>query len=639
MCGIAGLLGDRLASQEAVGLDMLRALRHRGPDDEGTWVEGGVWLGQRRLAIIDLSPAGHQPMASACGRYVLTLNGEIYNHHSLRLRLDESGPIAWRGHSDTEVLVELIARFGIEQALLYAEGMFALAVWDRRERLAWLARDRFGEKPLYYGAAQGGLAFASELTALEKVPGLPLDLSREALWHYFRLGYVPAPLSIYEGASKLAPGCLMTWREGAAPTIATYWRPADMVRAGQADRITDPTIAADELDRLLKGAVERQMVSDVPLGAFLSGGIDSSLITAVMQSVSSRPVRTFTLGFDSPEFNEAEHAAAVAKHIGTDHTEHYVTTADAQAIVPLLGAMYDEPFADSSQVPTFLISRMARREVTVCLTGDAGDEMFGGYVRYTGVPRLWNAVGRLPGRRAAAWAVESLPLRFIDGALSFLGPLARQYASRGALGPSIRRAAGWLRASDRNDLFEMTMSAWNKPGDLLLRPAPPLAPWRPVAPAFDNVTESMMWRDMVDYLPGDILCKVDRAAMANSLETRVPFLDPALAAFAWRATPDMKIHDGVTKWLVRQVLSRYVPPELTERPKLGFSVPLHAWLTGGLKSWALALLDPVTLRRQGVLDPAVVARAWQGLMAGDSALGAKVWAVLMFQAWQEARGR
>ena len=310
-----------------------------------------------------------------------------------------------------------------------------------------------------------------------------------------------------------------------------------MVRAGQSRRVTDPAAAADALDRLLRGAVERQMIADVPLGAFLSGGIDSSLITAVMQSVSARPVKTFTLGFDSPEFNEAEHAAAVARHLGTDHTEHYVTTADAQAIVPGLGAMYDEPFADSSQVPTFLISQMARREVTVCLTGDAGDEMFGGYVRYTGVPRLWNAIGALPGRGLAASAVEALPLGFIDGALGFLGPLARQYASRGALGPSVRRAAGWFRARDLDHLFEMTMSAWVNPGDLLLGDAPVLAPWRPESPTFDNVTEGMMWRDMVDYLPGDILCKVDRAAMANSLETRVPFLDPAVAAFAWARRP------------------------------------------------------------------------------------------------------
>jgi asparagine synthase (glutamine-hydrolysing) len=639
MCGIAGLLGPPAQGGEALVRDMLHVLRHRGPDDQGVWGGEGAWLGHRRLSIIDTSAAGHQPMVSACGRYVISLNGEIYNYPALREDVAAAKAIAWRGHSDTEVLVEAIAHFGVEGAVRRAAGMFAFAVWDRQERAAWLARDRFGEKPLYWASHRGGLAFASELTALERLRGLCGDLDPAALSLFFRYGYVPAPYGIYRAVHKLEPGCLLRWKEGETPATTPFWRLGDLVEAGQVDRLTDPEQAVDELDRRLRAAVEGQMVSDVPLGAFLSGGIDSSLVVAIMQAVSPRPARTFTLGFDSPEFNEAEHALAVAGHLGTDHTEHYVTTADAQAIVPSLGAIYDEPFADASQIPTWLISRIAREQVTVCLTGDGGDEMFGGYVRYPGVPRLWNAIKGLPARSVAASALESLPLGFIDGAMGFLGPLARQYTSRGALGPSVRRAAGWLRAKSRDELFEMTMSAWSSPEALLLDPGPASASGRPPAPGFKDDLEAMMWRDSVDYLPGDILCKVDRAAMAHGLETRVPFLDPAIAAFAWRAPASMKIRGGQTKWLLRQVLNRYVPSALIDRPKMGFSVPLHAWLTGDLRDWAMSLIDPAVIRRQGMLDPQAVAAVWRAFLAGDSGLSHRVWTVLMFQAWQAERGR
>ncbi len=639
MCGIAGLLGRPAQGGQGLVGDMLRVLRHRGPDDEGVWAGEGACLGHRRLSIIDTSAAGHQPMASACGRYVISLNGEIYNYRTLRDEVAAAAPIEWRGHSDTEALVEAIACFGVEKALERAKGMFAFAVWDRHERVAHLARDRFGEKPLYWATYEGGLAFASEMTALERLPGLSGALDSVALSLFFRYGYVPAPYSILGAARKLAPGCVLTWREGHAPAIAPFWRLSDLVEAGQADRLADPALAVDELDRLLRGAIEDQMVSDVPLGVFLSGGIDSSLVSAIMQAVSSRPVRTFTLGFDSPEFNEAEHALAVARHLGTDHTEHYATAADAQAIVPSLGAIYDEPFADASQIPTWLISRIAREHVTVCLTGDGGDEMFGGYVRYPGVPRLWNAIRGLPARGLAASALETLPLGFIDGAMGFLGPLARSYTSRGALGPSVRRAAGWLRAKSFDELFEMTMSAWSNPGSLLLDPAPGPVCWRPPTPRFSDDLEAMMWRDSVDYLPGDILCKVDRAAMAHGLETRVPLLDPTVAAFAWRAPASMKIRDGQTKWLLRQVLNRYVPSTLIDRPKMGFSVPLHDWLCGDLRDWAMDLIDPAVIRRQGVLDPKAVASVWRAFLAGDSGRSHCIWTILMFQAWQAERGR
>ena len=640
MCGIAGAVrpaGEALAP--AVARAMLAALAHRGPDDEGEWREGGVWLGHRRLSIVDLSAAGHQPMVSACQRYVLILNGEIYNYRALRREVEAMGAVAWRGCSDAEVFLEAIARFGVDAALEKAAGMFAFAVWDRVGHTLYLARDRFGEKPLYYVVDDGALTFASELTALECAPALTGALSPNALSLFFRYGYVPAPLTIHEGVAKLSPGRLLTWRPGEAPRVASYWRLGDVVEAGRASRLTDPAAAVEALDVLLRDAIAPQMLADVPLGAFLSGGIDSSLVVAIMQSIASQPVRTFTLGFQSPAFNEAEFARAVARHLKTDHTEHTVTFADAQAIVPRLGAMFDEPFADASQIPTFLISQMARRHVTVAMTGDGGDELFGGYVRYPGAPRLWKAIKGLPFRRTAAAALGALPMGLVEGALGFLGPLADQYASRGRLGPGVRRAAGWAAARDLAELYELTMTAWADPDALLV--SPPKAPieWRPPTPAFDNDLEAMMWRDSVDYLPGDILCKVDRASMANGLETRAPLLDPRIAAFAWRAPPSMKLRGGQTKWLLRQVLDRYVPRALTERPKLGFSVPLHDWLTGPLRGWAADLLDPGLIARQGVLNAGPASRIWRRYLAGDSSADHKVWSLLMFQSWMEARGR
>ena len=639
MCGIAGAIrpsGEAL--DPGVARAMLAAIAHRGPDDEGMWREGGVWLGHRRLSIVDLSAAGHQPMVSACGRYVLTLNGEIYNYRALRQEVEATGAVAWRGRSDTEVFLEAIARFGIDGALEKARGMFAFAVWDRDRRSLQLARDRFGEKPLYYAADRGALTFASELTALERVPGLAGALSPNALSLFFRYGYIPAPLTVYQGVRKLPPGCLLTWWEGAEAEVAPYWRLGEIVETGQANRLIDPAAAVEELDRLLRQAIEPQMLADVPVGAFLSGGIDSSLVVAIMQAVSARPVKTFTMGFESPAFNEAEFASAVAQHLKTDHTEHIVTQADARAVVPRLGAMFDEPFADASQIPTFLISQMARRQVTVALTGDGGDEMFGGYVRYPGVPRLWKAITRLPFRRTAAAALAALPMGLAAGALGFLGPLGRQYTARGRLGPALRRAAGWAAAGDMEELYELTMTAWPDPDTLLVSPPTAGCAWRPRRPAFDNALEAMMWRDSIDYLPGDILCKVDRASMANGLETRLPLLDPRIAAFAWRAPPSMKLEGGETKWLLRQVLDRYVPRELIDRPKMGFSVPLHDWLTGPLRDWAGDLLDPDLIRRQGVLNVKPVAQVWRRYLAGDSSADHRVWSLLMFQSWQAARG-
>ncbi len=380
------------------------------------------------------------------------------------------------------------------------------------------------------------------------------------------------------------------------------------------------------------------MIADVPLGVFLSGGVDSSTIAAIMRQVASGPVKTFTIGFEAPHFNEAEHAAAVARHLKTDHTEHYVSAADAQAVVPTLGAVYDEPFADASQIPTLLLCAMARRHVTVALTGDGGDEMFGGYVRYPGVPRLWNAIRRAPFRGCAARAIAATPAPVLDKAFAFLGPLGNQYAARGKLGASIRRAGTWIAAASQAELYERTMSAWIDPGELLIDPGPPPPPWRPKAPAsFASDLEAMQWRDAVDYLPGDILTKVDRAAMAHSLETRVPLLDPRIAAFAARIPASMKMRNGAGKWLLREVLHRYVPRALIERPKVGFSAPLHDWLTGDLRGWAESLISPARIKAQGLLNPKPVEKLWRGYLAGDSSADHKVWTLLMFQSWMAAR--
>lgn len=641
MCGIAGVIRSVPPPIETgAAAAILAALAHRGPDDEGQWREGGAWLGHRRLSIIDVSQAGHQPMVSACGRYVIVMNGEIYNYQALRAELEADGGIAWRGHSDTEVLLEAIVRFGFEAALQRTAGMFALALWDRRDKVARLARDRFGEKPLYYSTQGGALSFASELSALRSAPGLELCLSGAALSLFFRLGYVPAPGSIYEGVFKAPPASIVTWRDGApAAVVSPYWSLGEVAQAGEAQPLTDPAAAVEALDQLLREVVADQMISDVPLGVFLSGGIDSSTVTAIMRQVSTAPVRTFTLGFDSPEFNEARHAKAVAAHLKTDHTEHIASAADAQALLPTLGRIYDEPFADASQAPTLLVSEMARKQVTVCLTGDGGDEMFGGYVRYPGVPRLWRSIRRLPMRARLAGLIEAMPMGAMERGLSFLAPLAGQYASRGRLGPSVRRVASFLPAASLEELYELTMTAWPDPSLLLKSSSDPPGPWRPPAPVLRHDLARMQWRDSVDYLPGDILCKLDRASMAYGLETRAPLLDKRIAALAWRAPAGMKLRDGETKWLLRQVLYRYVPKDLVDRPKLGFSVPLHAWLTGPLRDWAEDLLAPSLIRRQGVLEAAPVAAIWRRYLKGDSSVDHRVWTVLMFQSWMEAQGR
>ena len=626
---------------------MADRLVHRGPDDAGVWADAGagVALGHRRLAIIDLSPAGHQPMLSDCGRYVIAFNGEIYNHLALR---GELAGQAWRGHSDTETLLAGIAAWGLEATLQRSVGMFAIALWDRQAQTLSLARDRFGEKPLYYGwvgqGVQRAFAFASELKALRAYPRFANPVCRQALGDYLRFMYVPAPLSIYEGIYKLPPGSLLTVTGLPQPSlppahdegveIRRYWSLGEAVAAGRQTLITDEATALAELEAQLSEAVRLQSLADVPLGAFLSGGVDSSTIVALMQQNARQqgaaPVQTFTVGSDVADYDESAYARAVARHLGTNHTELFVSSAEALAVIPQLPAMYDEPFADSSQIPTWLVSHAARQCLTVALSGDAGDELFGGYNRYFWGPRIWNRLAWLPFplRRTLGRAIRTVPAAGWDG-LSGLAGVSR-------LGDKAWKLAARLdTVRDMDDLYWSLVTEWPDPALLvkdLAAGLPRLGSDEAMPPGLDAV-ERMMFRDAMTYLPDDILCKVDRAAMASSLETRVPFLDHRVAELAWRLPQAMKVRGKTGKWALRQVLYKYVPRELIERPKAGFGIPVGQWLRGPLREWAEELLAEPRLQAEGYLHSAPIRQAWAEHLAGWRDNTTKLWAVLMFQAW------
>ncbi len=634
MCGLAGVVGRPPGGGNGAAVaGMLAALAHRGPDDEGSWIEADVAFGHRRLSLVDLTPSGRQPMHSADGRFVLVLNGEIYNHRALRAELGAPALGDWRGSSDVEVLLEAIARWGLEAALSRALGMFALALWDRRERTLFLARDRFGEKPLYYAASASGVAFASELTALRRGTDCG-EADPAAIAAFLRLGYVPAPLAALSGARKLPPAGLLAWTEGRAPRLSRWWTLAELADAGRAARIDEPAAAVEALDRALREVIGEQMTADAPVGVFLSGGVDSSLTAAMMQSLAGKPIRAFTMGFNSPAFDEAPAARAVAAHLGLDHTVHSVSQDDALAIIPRLAEVWDEPFADPSQIPTLLMTALARGSVKACLTGDGGDEMFAGYVRYEGAPRLWRVLRPWPrpARAAAGWLLERTPLDLLDLGFAALRPLAARYASRGRIGPDARRLGRWLGAASESDLYDLTLAAWPAPERMIGQRSP--RPGREPPPEALDPLERLQWRDIHDYLPGDILAKVDRAAMHHGLETRAPLLDERIAAVAWRLEPALKQRQGQGKWILRQVLRRYLPDELIDRPKLGFTPPLHAWLTGPLRDWADGLIGAAALREAPFLDARAVTRTWRAFLAGDSSLTQRVWTVLMLQAWR-----
>ncbi|RDE51179.1 MAG: asparagine synthase (glutamine-hydrolyzing) [Candidatus Accumulibacter meliphilus] len=640
MCGITGQFnGSKRHQLERTVAMMAATLYRRGPDDGGVWVDEavGIALGHRRLSILDLSPAGHQPMASSCGRFVIAFNGEIYNHLELRGRLKGQD---WRGHSDTETLLACFAAWGIEKTLERAVGMFAIALWDRETCTLTLARDRIGEKPLYYGWQGDTLLFGSELKALKAHPAFKAEIDRGALALLLRHNYVPAPYSIYEGIHKLPAGTYLQLQPGQrdAEPVA-YWSLAEVAERGMASPFSgSDEDALNRLEQHLGAAVRNQMVADVPLGALLSGGLDSTAITALMQANSSRPVRSFTIGFDEREYDEATHARAVAAHLGTDHTELRLSGSDALALVPQMPSMYDEPFADSSQLPTHLVMKLARQHVTVALSGDAGDELFGGYNRYFLAPKVWRRVGwmPLPLRRAMGAGLTALPSEMIN---RLAGPLARRagIAHPGDKAHKLGRRLRAMRSMD--DLYVSLVSEWPDAESMVVGGfmPPNLLDERARWPRLADPVARMMALDGLTYLPDDILVKVDRAAMAVSLETRAPFLDRDLIEFAWSLPMHMKIRDGQGKWLLRRLLDRYVPGELVERPKMGFGIPLDAWLRGPLRDWAESLLAEDRLRREGYLKPAPIRAAWKAHLAGQASYGYRLWSVLMFQAWLESQ--
>ena len=620
---------------------MAKAVEHRGPDDDGVWIdpEAGIGLAHRRLAIVDLSPHGHQPMPSADGRFMLNYNGEIYNHAELRAALDGEGRTpdgGWRGHSDTETLAQAIAGWGLEPALARSVGMFAFALWDRRDRTLQLVRDRFGEKPLYYGWAGRDFVFASELKAIRAHPDFDANIDRRALHAFAARTNVPAPLSIYRKLFKLEPGCILTlnnltpFDQPPAALIRHYWSYDEVVRAGLADPFDTEAEALTALEAALNIAIDAQSVADVPVGAFLSGGIDSSAVTAFYQQRSATPVRTYTIGFDEAGYSEADDARAVAAHLGTIHHEQIVTADEARDVIPLLPNIYDEPFADSSQIPTFIVSRFARRDVTVALTGDGGDELFAGYNRHISAPAMWRAIRHipLPLRAAASATLGRLPSSFWSAAASAMP--GRTAPNLGAKLHKALATAGHAR--DFDDIYDDFLDEWAGERSPVLGGGEGVQRRPSDIP---DATVATMLRDATGYLPDDILTKVDRASMAVSLETRVPFLDHRLAEVAARIPLSMKVRGGKGKHILRQALFARAPAALFNRPKAGFAVPVGQWIKGPLRDWAEGLLDPMRLATEGYFDPTIVAARWADHLSARRDSTAAIWSILMFQAWLE----
>lgn len=655
MCGFAGFLGGRWldGGQEAeLRLrEMNSRISHRGPDSDGYWHDAisGIALGHRRLAIVDLSPAGHQPMLSADGRFIIAFNGEIYNHLSMRASLEKKTTIssqAWRGHSDTETLLAGFSEWGVKETIERCEGMFAIAVWDRKTSVLTLIRDRLGEKPLYYGwqgiGCDSTFLFGSELKALKAHPTFAAEIDREALSLYMRHGYIPTPYSIYQGIRKLPAGTMLSISMDSRDSEPrSYWSALQVASCGvlQPFKNTSHDLV-NELDSLLSSSVKQQMVADVPIGAFLSGGVDSSTIVALMQAQSSQPVHTFTIGFHEAGYNEANHAKVVAKHLGTNHTELYVSSQQARDVIPRLPSLYCEPFSDSSQIPTFLVSQLARQYVSVSLTGDGGDELFAGYNRYVIGQKLWAKLSLLPVRLREEFAkiITGVSPQLWNNLLAPIQGLLPPSLAQISIGDKLHKGAGVMAACSPSEFYQLITSHWSNSSELVIgaTESSSLFPNANQHLEIDNFIHQMMALDALTFLPDDILTKLDRAAMAVSLETRLPLLDHRVVEFAWRIPLDYKLRNGVGKWLLRQVLYKYVPKKLIERPKMGFGVPIDIWLRGPLRDWAEELLSESRLKHEGYLNPMPIRQKWVEHLSGKRNWQAQLWNVLMFQAWLEA---
>ena len=646
MCGITGFwnLSQQFTTDQMseITQQMSDTMLRRGPDDGGVWVDAevGIGLGHRRLAILDLSPEGHQPMMSANGRYVIVFNGEIYNYLQLQRQLEKLGH-GFRGHSDTEVMLAAFCQWGIEQAVKQFNGMFAFALWDKQERLLYLGRDRLGEKPLYYGWIGQTFLFGSELKSLRAYPHFHSEVNRDVLALYLRHNCIPSPYSIYQDIYKLPPGCILTiYPTASVSQPKPYWSAKTVAESGIANPfIGSETEAIAQLDALLRDAVSSRMIADVPLGAFLSGGIDSSTIVALMQAQSSQPVKTFSIGFHEDSYNEAQHAKAVAQHLGTDHTELYVTPSEAMAVIPKLPTLYDEPFADSSQIPTFLVSHLARQQVTVSLSGDAGDELFHGYHRYFLAENIWQKIAWMPKdiRNTISNLLKVPTPETWNIGFHTINTLLPNILKKRNLGDTIHKLAEILSVANSETLYKGLVSHWQNPETIVINSKEPLTvltdsqQWANLP----DFADRMMYLDTVTYLLNDILVKVDRASMGVSLENRVPFLDHRVVEFAWRIPLNLKIRNGQGKWLLRQVLYQYVPQTLIDRPKMGFGIPIERWLRGGLRDWAEALLDENRLRQEGFFNPQPIRQKWSEHLAFNRNWHYNLWDVLMFQAWLE----
>lgn len=652
MCGISGVLslqnelyGKSLA---AIAESMGSRLAHRGPDDEGIWSDhSAVALSHRRLSILDLSAAGHQPMHSSSGRFIIVFNGEIYNHLELRNELNLAAKLngghAWKGHSDTETLLEAISVWGVEKTLQRLVGMFAFALWDKDKNSLYLCRDRLGEKPLYYGLQGDSFLFASELKAFKAFPRFEGVIDCKALRLFLQYGYIPAPHTIYKSFFKLLPGSYIKieLKDLAArklPQVTSYWSLCDVAEYGQKNTFRGDIIeATDELDRLLRQAVSGEMHSDVPFGALLSGGIDSSTIVALMQAESRRNIKTFTIGFNEASYNEAGHAQKVANYLGTSHTEMYVSPEQALSVIPYMATLYDEPFADVSQIPTFLISKLASEHVTVCLTGDGGDELFGGYNRYVNVAKVWRKSKWLPAgvRSAMSGKIDCIISPAGEARIDRLAQLLPRQLRHHAMGAKLNKLAEILTADSEEEIYSRLLSKWKNAEKVLCVGHELIEPIRyeGLKSQVKEYEQRMMLQDSLLYLPDDVLVKVDRATMGVSLEARAPILDHRVVEFAWSLSLEMKIKGGNGKWVLQKVLERYIPRSITSRPKAGFSVPIDEWLRGPLKPWADMLLERKSIMQGGFFDADEIEKKWHRHLIGECNFGHQLWNVLMFQAW------